>query len=245
MSSKDAWKSGGSTGVSHTRESVPTPPYRIFEPPRDIDLGQFDHIVVFGDSVLGHFVQHANETYRSKLTWKQNIGMDLRNASLHGVFTKKLRRWHNEELQKPNVALVLGSAVWDTMQGHSWEKQFGNHLAVCRAYVEHVRKEYPNVTVYWKSPSAVHVHRVFCRDQSCQARIKYMSSWRMKYLHDHQKAIMQEIGIPFLDVYESSYLSADWTQQGDGRHYVKDLNREITGWFFRNVTLNNLLPSRN
>lgn len=63
-------------------------------------------------------------------------------------------------------------------------------------------------------------------------RIRYMSASRSQYLYELQKNIMKSLHVPFLDLYEATYLSSDQLYPSDGRHYRPDLNREMIGWFF-------------
>jgi hypothetical protein len=59
-----------------------------------------------------------------------------------------------------------------------------------------------------------------------------MSNSRAVYLYDQQKKMVQEMGIPFIDLFEAHYLSADWTMWSDGRHYVGEFNRKVLNWFY-------------
>jgi hypothetical protein len=65
-------------------------------------------------------------------------------------------------------------------------------------------------------------------------RIRYMSASRSWYLYHLQKNIMKSLHVPFLDLYEATYLSSDQLYPSDGRHYRPDLNRKMIGWFFPN-----------
>jgi hypothetical protein len=46
------------------------------------------------------------------------------------------------------------------------------------------------------------------------------------------RLMMDELRVPVLDVYEASYLSADWTLSGDGRHYNTAYNKMVLSWFY-------------
>lgn len=63
-------------------------------------------------------------------------------------------------------------------------------------------------------------------------RVRYMSSSRMACLYELQRNLMQELQVPFLDIYEATYLSASWTLPGDGRHYSPDLHQHMLRWFY-------------
>ena len=94
---------------------------------------------------------------------------------------------------------------------------------------------FPTATIYWKSPNALHEHQVVCSgkgEKQCTDRIKYMSSSRAEFLYRGQKQIMEELGVPFLDLYEGYYLSAEWTEDNDGRHYKRQLTGRMLHWHY-------------
>ena len=130
-----------------------------------------------------------------------------------------------------NAALVVGSCLWDildpecTIQG----KEYYDHLDACRLYVEGIQQRYPGVQVIWKLPYAVHIHvidlqRLIDHDASTATlfginRIRYMSASRSRFLYHRQKEVMEQLGVPMLDLFETTYLSADKLYPSDGRHY--------------------------
>jgi hypothetical protein len=141
-------------------------------------------------------------------------------------------------------ALIVGSCLWDTL---NWEDDlqsslYQDHAEACRTYIDKLRQTYPDLIIVWKSPMACHIHwvdlkRVVEHDRATATlfglnRIRYMSASRSRYLYELQKKICFELKIPFLDLYEATYLSADLLYPSDGRHYKPDLNRKMLGWFY-------------
>lgn len=176
--------------------------------------------------------------YRPNLYFKANVGMELSTKTLPKLL-RKVTRWHEHELGNTNksVALILGSAIWDILQPDNTQgPYFTDHLNACRQLVEIIRKLYPAVTLFWKFPSTAHPHRIpldWCyRDPKCRSRVRYLSYSRIEYLYRQQIRLMDELQVPVLDVFEGSYLSADWTLPGDGRHYELEYNREVLSWFY-------------
>ena len=56
---------------------------------------------------------------------------------------------------------------------------------------------------------------------------------RVDYLYRKQiRLMMDELRVPVLDVFEASYLSADWTLPGDGRHYDLAYNKMVLSWYY-------------
>jgi hypothetical protein len=76
-----------------------------------------------------------------------------------------------------------------------------------------------------------HLHRVDmlpCKANiRCIMRLPYCSNSRVKYLYDEQIKIMKELNVPVLDVFETSYLSADQHPFSDAIHYSTDFNMFI------------------
>jgi hypothetical protein len=256
---KKDWPNGGYTHRCYSRELSRRPPIRPFSPPPcTVDLGSFDRIIAFGDSTMDQFVrQRPNKKgkyyFHPNLLVAEKVRHGLNSGTLQHMlelleqdFGDMARRYAEEG---ESVCLVLGSSLWDildasdTLQGTEYE----DHVRACREYLIQVRQRY-QVTVVWKSPMAVHVHWVdlqrliehdkekatlFGRD-----RVRYMSSSRSKSLYDKQRRLMKELGVPLLDIFEASYLSADQLYPSDGRHYRPDLNRLMLGWFSPNASRN-------
>ncbi len=256
---KNDWSDGGYSHRCFTTIVSVRPSIRSFTPPPcTIDLGSFDQILAFGDSTMDQFVrQRPNQ--KGKYYFHPNIlvGEKLRQrlnsktvhpivALLENDFGKILREC---AMEGKSVCLLLGSCLWDildssdTMQGSDFE----DHIQACREYILQVRKRY-QVTVAWKSPMAVHIHwvdmnRLIEHDRSTATlfgrdRVRYMSSSRSKSLYKKQCTLMEEMGVPLLDIYEASYLSADQLFPADGRHYRPDLNRLMLSWFTPNASRN-------
>jgi hypothetical protein len=93
------------------------------------------------------------------------------------------------------------------------------------------------VTLFWKAPSAAHPHRVSLEEcyarPTCESRVRYLSNSRIDYLYRQQiRLMMDELRVPVLDVYEASYLSADRSMPGDGRHFDLEYNKMVLSWFY-------------
>lgn len=147
--------------------------------------------------------------------------------------------------KKKVIALIVGSCLWDILDVESTGQgsDYADHAQACQHYITSIRQRYPTVQVIWKLPMAVHIHwvdlqRVVDHDRATATlfginRIKYMSQSRSKFLYMLQKQVMIDLNVPFLDLYEATYLSVDWLYPSDGRHYRPDLNRLMLNWFYR------------
>jgi hypothetical protein len=237
---KDSWKGGGSSMTSFSTKTI-EPPMRTFQPPRNhgIDLSVFNLTLSFGDSLMEMLVSMGRKRYRPNLYFKANVGMELSTKTLP-ILLRNLNKFHKHELGNTNksVALILGSSMWDILDpGNIQGPDFTDHLNACRQLVETIRQLYPTVTLFWKSPSSVHPHRIRLkrcyRQPKCASRVRYISNSRIDYLYREQmRLMMDELRVPVLDVLEGSYLSADWTLTGDGRHYLLAYNKLVLSWFY-------------
>jgi hypothetical protein len=238
---KDAWKGAGSSMTSFSTKTI-EPPLRTFQPPCDhgIDLSVFNLTISFGDSLMDRLVSHKQIPHRPNLFFRHSIKSELSTKALPDII-RKLQKWHQHGLgnnSNNSVALILGSSMWDILVPDNIQgPYFTDHLNAARQLVETIRQLYPTVTLFWKAPSAAHPHRIAldeCHQQpSCLSRTRYLSNSRMEYLYQQQmRLMMDDLFVPVLDVYEASYLSADWTRPGDGRHFVPAYNKEVMSWFY-------------
>jgi hypothetical protein len=241
---KDTWQSGGAIGVSWTRDNVTSPSYRFFAPPIDtgIDWSAYNLVVGFGDSIMEGFFKVRKVPEALKILHRPNTtafrggaSMELNNQTVD-LQMDKLRRAVGSYLNQTNVALVIGSSVWDLLSLDTVDPDFKSHLAGARRFVQQLELEYPNMSLYWKSASAMqpqNLHSRCWRFTKCRHRTRYMSNSRAKILFEKQKSLMLELGIPFLDLWEAYYLSGDHMENEDGRHYNNDINKLMQSWFYR------------
>jgi hypothetical protein len=64
---------------------------------------------------------------------------------------------------------------------------------------------------------------------------KYMSQAIPRRVYDAQKALMKELGVPFLDLFEAYYLSGPWTREGDARHYQDSISALLTSYYWKGL----------
>ena len=248
---KDSWHGGGSSMTSFSTETI-EPPFRTFHPPPNhgIDLSVFNLTISFGDSLMDRLVSHKQVPHRPNLSFRLSVKSELSTKALPDII-RKLKKWHQHGLgntSNTSVALILGSSMWDILQPENIQgPYFTDHLNGTRQLVETIRQLYPTVTLFWKAPSAAHPHRIAleeCHQQpTCLSRTRYLSNSRIDYLYRQQmRLMMDELLVPVLDVYEASYLSADWTRPGDGRHFVPAYNKKVLSWFYppdNDILMNN------
>lgn len=267
--SKDDWLHGGALQKSFTVFTPHSPPIQPFQPSPSLEaagiLAKYEQVLVFGDSAMKQFVKNASRAFEPNIVYRvkrrKPWAMTLIEEHLQILIKQLGRDLDATATGSPHsIALILGSSIWDVLASkkehtanatpnHS-ESVFQDHLKACRHFISTVRKEYPNVDILWKSPTAMHIHVV---DPSAPIlpsgaaegnddngsstlallqRVRYMSSSRMSYLYQLQKELMQELQVTFLDIYEATYLSASWTFPGDGRHYSPELHQHILRWFY-------------
>lgn len=253
---KAKWKNGGYTHKKYECTPNCRPPISRFCPPirkETINLRRYDQVLAFGDSTMDQFVrQRPNKKGKYYFQPKLRVGEKMRlpmNSETVQTHLRLLHEQFGEELNASssatNMALIVGSCLWDildyqdTLQG----KEYEDHLRSCRHYVNGIRECYPDVTIFWKSPMAVHIHwvdleRLVEHDNESATlfgvdRVRYMSSSRSRYLYKVQKQLMEDLCVPMIDLYEATYLSSDKLYPSDGRHYRPDLNRMMLQWFYQ------------
>jgi hypothetical protein len=246
---KDDWTYGGFLGLTtHTPLDVhvPAPAIRPFRM-STVNLSHYQAVLCFGDSIMNNYCGNFINGFLYRFPnvhCAGNAGGKLALATLDAR-NEKLQEWHGELLDKSNnstsnttVALLRGSAAWDLTEfthGSVQGRTFDDHIQACRLLIEYVQKRYPKVAIFWKSPQAMHVHvlKESCfTNAPCRNRTKYTSSSNVYYLHLRQKALMDELGVPLIDLYEATYLSDSWMMDGDSRHYRKWLNKEMLSWSY-------------
>lgn len=261
---KAGWRNGAYT---HRRYDIPLrklPPIRPYSHPNHnncgqniIDLSQYDLIVAYGDSTMEQFIRqrlHKKGKYlfQKNITQGEKICTGLNSTTVEHLLNT-LERDKGDVLRDSTnfkkKAIMIGSCLWDildskdTVQG----EDYNDHQQACRNYIREIRTRYPDVTILWKSPTAVHIHVVDLERLVVSKigeaalfgmeRIRYMSATRSKHLYRAQKRIIEEEcadmeDVVFLDLYEASYLSADWLFPSDGRHYRPDWNRLMLQGFY-------------
>uniref|UniRef100_A0A7S4EQL6 Uncharacterized protein n=1 Tax=Pseudo-nitzschia australis TaxID=44445 RepID=A0A7S4EQL6_9STRA len=261
--SKHDWLNGG---YSHTKYKIRLPrrshrPFiRAFLPPTpSVNLSKFDQVFAFGDSTFCQFFrQRPNK--KGKYYFQPNlriIGEKVRTGLNSETVDTLVELIRDDDIEKElsndcdntKKALIVGSCLWDilsaddTLQGST----FIDHYNACKDYICRLRKRYPELTIVWKSPMAVHIHwvdlqRVVEHDRATATlfginRIKYMSASRSLFLYKLQRKLMEELQVPMIDLYEATYLSADLLYPSDGRHYKPDLNRKMLSWFYPTSSL--------
>jgi hypothetical protein len=242
---KDTWVTGATCGTSWTLENITTPSYRVFSPPTNIDFTPFSMVIGYGDSLTQGLFRYKSTRKDPRMhLYRPNTtdftfglpGLELQKDTVDDL-VEALVTWHGHQLNQSNVALVVGSAVWDLLSKDTVDPHFANHLVGARQYIKRLEHEYPNVQLYWRSASAFQPQVLpdYCfRSPVCTWRTRYMSNSRARILYEKQKSLMAELGIPFLDLWEAYYLSGDHMLTGaDGRHYNSDLNILMQSWFYR------------
>ena len=246
---KQHWKNSGAVLETFHRNDVPLPPMTIFEKPIVDDLSHWPLVVFFGDSTMlqmikdGKAMEEAgteeNIFLKNNTFFHANIRTEFRMDRLD-LIQKKFQAMHRKQMLKYefDVAIVVGSAIWDVLIAENIQgRDFEDHLAACRDFLTDLKKRYFGRKIYWKSPSALQMHRVKCIEanyeyQECLDSTRYLSNSRVRLLHEKQKELMKELNVAYLDLFDSYYLSAHYTAEGDGRHFRQEVNEVILDWFY-------------
>ncbi|GFH61792.1 hypothetical protein CTEN210_18268 [Chaetoceros tenuissimus] len=139
------------------------------------------------------------------------VGMPLSSNTLDkfiGIAKWLVREQGIEGDDGKDYALLIGSGVWDLLANNDEDQpNFYDHLKALREFIS-VVKGLTSAKVYWKSMTAVHVHRV----------------------------LMKELDILVLDMYNFTYEAASQTVTknplGDARHYDGIFNGWMMDYFY-------------
>jgi hypothetical protein len=246
---KERYARAGEVQVSWNHTAIPRPRIRSFDVPNidhAIDLSQYDKVHGFGDSLMMQLVKwyKADLYWHPNLVYHRNVNQALSNANETQSMLAKFRDYHGTQLQEAaatgstsknhSVAVIIGSSVWDVM-GAKLRPGMQAHLDACRTFVSQAQVEFPHVDFYWKSPSAIFLHRRRPLKELSGNWLhiaKYTSGAVPRLLHEAQKALMKEMNIPYLDLFDAYYLSAPWSLEGDCRHYEDRISSLLLSYYW-------------
>jgi hypothetical protein len=249
---KKHYRRAGEVHVTLANDKVPRPFIHDFVPPNtdfQIDLSKYDKVIAFGDSLMLQFVRQfqAGGFWSRTIHYEENINQCISNSQEAETAIQKFMEWHGSEIQEAHekrVAVILGSAVWDAMRG-CVRRDFVDHRAAIRQLITTLRTWYPQVDYYWKSPSAIVLHRhapleEMLVDPVWLERSKYISDGVPRHIYSVQKELMTELNVTFLDVFDAYYLSSPWTLPGDSRHFQDDISFLMLSYFWPGLNRTNL-----
>jgi hypothetical protein len=248
---KNYWRNGGYSQTVYIHRSVPPPPFcRPCARPLHVNLATFTAVYALGDSVLEQLVtSQPNRQIRCN-----KVAMPLTTRTLPQFVTLLLQHEiaNKKNDTRSSFALILNSALWDllsdeatnntTMPQSNDEDPWTDHITALNDYIEaalQLASRNPSIQLFWLLPTAVHIHRVYVVDDHLEAvaahkinRCRYMSSSRSRTLYEKQRQLMDSKCVPCIDLWEATYVSADWTLPGDGRHYRPEFNQLMLGWLY-------------
>lgn len=253
---KVKWPHGGqSIGWARSEVVSTLPSIRRFEPPADRpNLFGFSNLLFVGDSLMQFFLGALG-------LFTPNINQPLNSTTLHNwndAVDNAIRQKNVSYADDPSdFVLLTGSCAWDIFEEQNTSTttednrtlQWEDHRQAVSDFLGHMRLNYPEVTVFWKSCAGFHAHVPYLKctiDHGKNAfmdwRLKHMSTSRAEAIHQAQMEVVEQAKqlnpgkVHFLDVYPGYYLSGDLTRSGDGRHYKDILDKRIANWFVNEST---------
>jgi hypothetical protein len=228
-----------------------------------IDLGKYKKVLVFGDSNMIRFAlpvtnlckiyQQGKHPSRAKdctrnMKWTINVNSQLSMNTLRKRFLPRIQTMIHATLREEPIgleemALVVGSHTWDLMYDDRQGRDFRDHRKAVETLLRTIQDEYPTLDLYWRSTMAVHTQAATnVREDWHQIKpLYYLSTARARNLYEFQKQIVTEINrnstststITHLDVYHATYLSAEYMERADVRHFTHEWNSMATNWFYK------------
>jgi hypothetical protein len=184
------------------------------------------------------------------IRYEENINQCLSNVNDTESALQKFNQWHGQQIMdatdlqpKQSIAVIVGSAVWDAMRG-CVRSDFQEHRNAIRQFITTLRMLYPQIHLYWKSPSAIILHRRNSLEELIGNNVwlhrsRYISDGVPRRIYAEQKALMKELQVPFLDLFDAYYLSAPWTLPGDARHYEDDISFLLLSYYWPGLNATN------
>lgn len=255
---KANWIAGGHHVWSSSQTVDAMPPLAPFVAPHpmgvsQINLRTYRKVLGLGDSLMKQFLGALGGGVPIP-----NMGCPLNTTTLDQWKEMLDKPIFERELKRENAALIIGSAVWDllevqasSMADDDWE----DHKIAFEALIGYARERFPEADLFWKSPTALHIHvpidaiqkgdskvvqKTIGKRKKLHDRLKYMSASRSKKLFENQKEWCRDLNISLLDLYETSFLAAEETLTGDGRHYTDDFNEATMDWFRKEDSIEEL-----
>jgi hypothetical protein len=259
---KDQFRRAGEVHLSFNHSNIPKPYIHDFIPPNvatktdqkklKIDLSKYDTVIAFGDSLMLQLVRQyrIGGFWSRNIRYEENINQCLSNVNDTESALQKFNQWHGQQIMdatelqpKQSIAVIVGSAVWDAMRG-CVRSDFQEHRNAIRQFITTLRMLYPQIHLYWKSPSAIILHRRNSLEELIGNKIwlhrsRYISDGVPRRIYAEQKALMKELQVPFLDLFDAYYLSAPWTLPGDARHYEDDISFLLLSYYWPGLNATN------
>ena len=138
-------------------------------------LNHYDTVLVFGDSSYCQFVrQRPNKKGKYYFQNNLKVGEKIRiplNTNTVSTFLQLLDEQHGTILRSScccsdsgskKIALLMGSSLWDILDSYDTIQNgtYEDHKVAMRELIQSIQKLYPDVVIYWKLPTAVHIHVV-------------------------------------------------------------------------------------
>jgi hypothetical protein len=244
---KDQFVRAGEIHTSWSQDGIPRPDIQDFVPPNRnhaVDLSKYHAVIAFGDSLMLQLVrQYVNGGFWSpNIIYEANVCQCLSDP-VQDVkdLLHKFHSWHGTQIvaasnQSQSIAVIVGSAVWDALRGCVRADLIDHHVAI-REFVTTIQSIYPNMDLYWKSPSTVALHRRsslkdILNNTVLLQRSRYISDTVLRQLYSVQKSLMMELQVPFLDMFDAYFLSLPWTLPGSALHYEDYISSLLLSYYW-------------
>jgi hypothetical protein len=139
------------------------------------------------------------------------------------------------------TAVVTGSGAWDIAVQGQLQPDLQQYARAIRGFMQRATSAYLHVDFYWKSVTAIHLHRFgpYPKDEWIPSKSRYLSYGVTDRVRNLQTAIMNELGIPILDLYDASFLSAPWTRPKDSHHYLDPIGAMYLSYYWKGLNQTN------
>jgi len=247
---KNSWSESGAFNTKYTsgENTIVAPPMRDADMPKQFpELALYDKVYTLGNSLMRqHFYTAGNEETPRKPNFRHidGIGGPLNTGNGIGsidIRKKIIRKKIGVEEERGNIAVILGSCVWDMMARHSHKAtseeidsgtisgtsselwfEWDDHLEAVETLIADIRRGLPSWKVYWKGCTAIQINAWSGTQFAAGGRagpVWYTSWIRSQKLDLLQKKLMEKLDVPVFDLWSLSFDMAELLKPGDTRHY--------------------------
>ena len=246
---KKHWQSGGFSLVRAEIElgAQYVPPIADAIVPNanhEIDLSNYTRVVYFGDSN----VQSLVKSIKGILRQTHGMSVDeveqrvrtttaqapLQHKSAERTWLKFGRRYLDNFLNNGTTAFVTGAFTWELIGGVGRiDENRTEHLEALENVMTTLRKEYPWAGLYWYTGLDHHVHQVRVKEFRNLDKLYYCSRSRANELYQQQVDVMNHLGIPMMDSFPATSVTAWQYQTLDARHTGSQLTQQIIQRYYK------------
>jgi hypothetical protein len=201
---------------------------------------KFDTIMAIGCSLTHQITSEAMKRSARHIHYISPAS-PLNSLVLQSKFIAPMKPWedmYNATKDKSKIAIIFNSGIWDVLLAspeseskHPPEDMYLDHLQALSDWADYIRAKFPEAAIFFKETTTLHAHETMCSfinrnkiRHKCQQRNMYMAGALTNLLRDLQNTMMRTKKVHILLQYDTTFRHPSFVVDGDGRHFVGQLN---------------------